>query len=249
MGAATIGKDIIMAEITRKLDSVGLSLVWSKIIENFIAKGQADLNIIEKVSVNGVELEVTDKGVNIAVPTGALASLDKVSEENLSEALAALINGKADKATTLAGYGITDAYTKTEADGLLGGKADKASTLAGYGITDAYTKDETEGAISTAVKSAVAGVYKVKGSIPFASLPTEGMEEGHVYNISDAFTTTDAFVEGAGVSYPAGTNVCYTENGWDAMAGTYDFSDFMLKSDLQDITSDEIDAICVMPTV
>src|SRR5699024_3070946 len=48
---------------------------------------------------------------------------------------------KADKATTLAGYGITDAYTKSEIDGKgflvdsdIENKADKATTLAGYGI-------------------------------------------------------------------------------------------------------------------
>lgn len=39
--------------------------------------------------------------------------------------------------TTLGGYDITDAYTKTQADSLLSGKANKATTLAGYGITDA----------------------------------------------------------------------------------------------------------------
>ena len=49
------------------------------------------------------------------------------------------VANKADKATTLAGYGITDAYTKTEVDSAF---AKKATTLAGYGITDAYTKDE-----------------------------------------------------------------------------------------------------------
>ena len=37
-----------------------------------------------------------------------------------------LLENKADKATTLKGYGITDAYTKTEADNALGEKADKA---------------------------------------------------------------------------------------------------------------------------
>ena len=52
---------------------------------------------------------------------------------------------KADKATTLAGYGITDAATKTELNAkadksALAAKADKATTLAGYGITDAETK-------------------------------------------------------------------------------------------------------------
>lgn len=45
------------------------------------------------------------------------------------------LDKKADKATT---------YTKAETDTLLGGKADKATTLAGYGITDAYTKTEAD---------------------------------------------------------------------------------------------------------
>ena len=54
------------------------------------------------------------------------------------------MGGKADKATTLAGYGITDAYTKTEVDNVMGGKADKATTLQGYGITDAYTRTEVD---------------------------------------------------------------------------------------------------------
>lgn len=37
---------------------------------------------------------------------------------------------------------------------LKSGKADKATTLAGYGITDAYTKTQTDSAISTAVANA-----------------------------------------------------------------------------------------------
>lgn len=37
---------------------------------------------------------------------------------------------------------------------LQSGKADKATTLAGYGITDAYTKSDTDSAISTAVANA-----------------------------------------------------------------------------------------------
>src|SRR5690606_21502483 len=53
-----------------------------------------------------------------------------------------------DKATSLAGYGILDAYTKSEVTSLLGAKADKANTLAGYGIADAYTKAEVNSIIS-----------------------------------------------------------------------------------------------------
>ena len=56
---------------------------------------------------------------------------------------------KANKASTLAGYGITDAYTKNAVDASLANKADKATTLDGYGITDAYTK--------TTLKSLLAG--------------------------------------------------------------------------------------------
>ena len=55
------------------------------------------------------------------------------------------VANKADKATTLAGYGITDAYTKTEVDSAF---AKKANTLAGYGITDAYTKTEVDSAFA-----------------------------------------------------------------------------------------------------
>lgn len=51
----------------------------------------------------------------------------------------ALLSGKANWAITLGGYGINDAYTKTEVNTLLNSKANNASTLAGYGITDAYT--------------------------------------------------------------------------------------------------------------
>lgn len=39
----------------------------------------------------------------------------------------------------------TDVYTKTETDAALNGKANTATTLAGYGITDAYTQTEVNG--------------------------------------------------------------------------------------------------------
>lgn len=236
-----------VAIVTPKLNKVGLQQVWSLILENFVNKGvltdeliaklenmdaNGQENVIESISVNGTTCEITEKGISLTIPTGTLADLDEVGTENLSTALAALINGKADKATTLAGYGITDAYTKSEADN----------------------------AISTAVGQAVAGVYKIKGSVAFASLPslTSGdVKEGYIYNVTDAFTTNSDFKEGAGLSYPAGTNVVVIDTAekdsgthnymWDCQAGTYDFSDFMMKDDLVDITEAEINAICVVP--
>ena len=116
-------------------------------------------------------------------------------------------------------------------------------------ITEANVDGKIEAAFEAAdidgkIKSAVTGVYKVKGSVTFANLPTDGVEEGHVYNVTEDFTTTTAFVEGAGVEYPAGTNVVYTAAGkWDCMAGTYDFTDFVKTSDILEITEAEIDAM------
>lgn len=56
---------------------------------------------------------------------------------------------KANSATTLSGYGITDAYTKTEVNTALGKKANTATSLSGYGITDAYTKTEVDNKVTT----------------------------------------------------------------------------------------------------
>lgn len=68
----------------------------------------------------------------------------------------ALSSGKADKATTLSGYGITDAYTKSGADSTF---AAKSNTLAGYGITDAYTKSES--GLTFAVKATTLAGYSI----------------------------------------------------------------------------------------
>ncbi len=102
--------------------------------------------------------------------------------------------------------------------------------------------------LTDTVSQAVSGVYKFKGCINFAELPTEGMKAGYTYNVKDEFETTEKFVDGAGKTYPKGTNVAYTGDGWDCLAGIYDFSEFLMKDDLVNITAEEIDAICVMPT-
>lgn len=90
-----------------------------------------------------------------------MSAADKKKVNGMDAAIAA----KADKATTVSGYGITDAYTKNEVNAELGKKANTATTLEGYGISDAYTKTAADAAIKKAVDTAVAGVYKIKGSI------------------------------------------------------------------------------------
>ena len=62
-----------------------------------IAAG-AQVNVIETVKVNGVALTPADKAVNISIPTGALASKDKVAKTELADALKTEIEGKVNSA-------------------------------------------------------------------------------------------------------------------------------------------------------
>lgn len=168
---------------------------------------------------------------------------------------------KADKATTLAGYGITDAYTKSEIDGKgflvdsdIENKADKATTLAGYGIADAYTKTETyaktEVYNKTEVDGKLSSVYKPAGNTTFANLPTPSASNlGNVYNMNEAFTTDDRFLASEPTEYPIGTNVVVVQVDsayyFDVLAGFVDLSGYMEVSDMVAITNQEIDRIAV----
>lgn len=77
-----------------------------------------------------------------------LPELDAADNTQLLKAIQAFGAAYPLKATTLAGYGIVDAYTKPEADWLLSNKANNAITLAGYGIGDAYTKAVIDAALA-----------------------------------------------------------------------------------------------------
>ena len=119
--------------------------------------------------------------------------------------LAGMFAAKADRATTLDGYGITDTYTqsqiKTKLEQKLNkmpfdseptlnspcyltsgavynallAKADKSTTLAGYGISDAYTQEETNKKLARKLDS-----------MPFDSEPKNNspcyLTSGTVYN-------------------------------------------------------------------
>lgn len=59
-----------------------------------------------------------------------------------------------------------------------------------------------------------------KGSVAFASIPTTGMNDGDMYNITNDFTTDSRFIEGAGKECAEGTNIVWIEDveKWDIFA-------------------------------
>ena len=217
-------------ELMKFLDSAGLTQLWNEITSAFVKKAE------------GMGLSANDFTDDLK------AKLDTINVKDIK------VNGEkvqADNegavALTIPGGALAEkdkVAVDDFADALLTAfnkKANSAASRAGYGIADAYTKEQTDNAI----KTAVARVYKIQGSIAFENLPVEGMAAGDVYNITQDFTTDNRFVEGTGHKYPAGTNVCWTDTGWDAMAGVYDFSGFVKKDSLAAITPEEITAICV----
>ena len=57
-------------------------------------------------------------------------------------------------------------------------------------------------------------IFQYAGNTTFANLPAAtAARVGFVYNVTDEFTTTADFVEGAGKKYPAGTDVAIVNNG------------------------------------
>ena len=105
---------------------------------------------------------------------------------------------------------ITDHTNATNA--ALALKADKSDT---------YTKAQVDAKLS--------GAYKVKGSSTFEALPKDNNVVGDVYNITNAFNL-------GGKHYAAGTNVVWTEDGWDALSGLFDTT--AIESSIQEVADD-----------
>lgn len=102
----------------------------------------------------------------------------------------------------------------------------------------------------TEIDSKITSVYKPGGSYAFASLPAANADTvGYVYDVTDAFVTTENFVEGAGHNYPAGTNVVVIEVSgeptaykYDVMSGFVDLSDYVTDEELTEQLATKADA-------
>lgn len=82
---------------------------------------------------------------------------------------------------------------------------------------------QTGAQVESAIAAQIGSVYRPSGSLAFASLPALTAENlGKVYNVTNAFTTTSDFVEGAGKKYKAGADVGIIETSAAAYVATED---------------------------
>ena len=167
------------------------------------------------------------------------------------------IANKADKSTTLAGYGIEDAYTKSQIDTSLSTKlssqeasstyatitsvevkADKATTLAGYGITDAFTKNEVNSALGAKLDTATA-------STTYATKEELNSKVASVYKVKGSVANQAALPEESnevGDVYnveDTGINYVWTGEEWDALGGSVDFTNYYTKGDVDSKLADK----------
>ena len=202
--------------------------------------------VIQKIKQNGTEMSIdsSDKSVNFVNATtsaaGLMSSADKSKLEGIEAGAEANVQADWNQTTTTADDFIKNKPTiPTKTSDLTNdGDGTQGSTFA--------TTDEVDEAIAEQIGK----VYQPKGSVTFANLPALGASElGNVYNVTDAFTTTADFKEGAGLSVPAGSNVAIINDGteqnpvykYDLLSGIVDLTNYWNTINLPALTTQEID--------
>lgn len=214
---------------------------------------KADLRYAKKTDLNGFVK---------ADSLGNLASLDEITESELSATLQATIDSKIDGSEVYSKTEVDDAITNAVGD--LGDlarldvvTADQLDAALTNRIEDTYTKNETyskdeaysKEEVDAAIANQVASVYKPAGSATLATLPElSAAVLGNVYNMTEGFVTTEDFLDGAGDKVSAGTNIVVVSPEpdvykFDVFTGELDLSDYVKFDDIQVATSAQIQDI------
>lgn len=129
---------------------VVMSGATGKVIKSSKVNISALNNAIAKVHehANKVKLDTYDKTQTELLTAASTDAQSKV------DALKVTVDKKADKATTLAGYGISDAYNKTEIDGKLKTISDNVNTKVDATTVDSKIAAAKPGILSEAAQSA-----------------------------------------------------------------------------------------------
>lgn len=156
----------------------------------------------------------------------------KASETSASQS-AATATSEAVSASQSARTAIDKATIATQKATEIIGKAESAADSAtkaqsyavgGTGSREGEDSDNAKYYYQQAkdVSEGLKGGLQPHGTVAFADLPAlADVSTGWMFNISDEFTTTDDFKEGAGNVIPAGANIYKTsDEKWDVLAGT-----------------------------
>lgn len=201
------------------------------------ANGKASENAAKASETAAKKSEDNAKASETAAAKSATAaaaseSNAKVSETSASES-SATATEKASSASQSADTAAEKADIATQKAAEIIGKAESAEESAtkaqsyavgGTGSREGEDSDNAKYYYQQAkdVSEAIKGGLQPHGTVAFADLPAlADVSTGWMFNISDEFTTTDDFKEGAGNVIPAGANIYKTsDEKWDVLAGT-----------------------------
>jgi hypothetical protein len=161
--------------------------------------------------------ESADTASTKAEEAAASAATAKTSADNAAGS-ANIANEKANSAANSATIAVSNS---SAAQQYASNAAASADTAQNYAVADTdsakYYYEQAR-----RISESFSGALRPMGTVAFANLPAlSEADGGSMYNISDQFTTTAEFKEGAGNTIPAGANVYKTEDGkWDVLAGT-----------------------------
>jgi hypothetical protein len=137
--------------------------------------------------------------------TNALSTKAAAADVYTKTAADTLLAGKANTATTLAGYGITDAYTDTEVDTALSAKADATSVYTKTEIdTDWYTATEVDTAITNNNVNFV-NVGLATKQAAFVAAPTSSI--GQDGDLAGMIATDTAYIYRCVANFDGTTNI------------------------------------------
>lgn len=209
-------------------------------VDEIIAEG-GEPNVIETVKVNGTALTPVNKAVDVEVPTST-SDLTNDGDGDSPFATESYVQQNGGKIDIIKVNGTTQTITNKTVDISVPTKTSDITNDSNFqtntdvdtaidtALANGNDPYQTQSEVQAEIRSQISGAYKPQGSVAFANLPTLSSNiEGYVYNVTDAFTTTANFVEGAGHRYPAGTNVVCVEQGtgtykWDCLTGVIDLS-------------------------
>lgn len=134
--------------------------------------GSGEANVIEKVQVNGVDLPVTNKTVNVSVPTVDSALSSSSTNPVQNNTIYNALGNKVDNSS------LDNYYETSEVDDLLNAKANLSSLDNYYAKTQTYNKTEID-ALNSSLSSQISSL--ANGSPLVASSTSEMTDTTKVY--------------------------------------------------------------------
>lgn len=195
-------------------------------MSNVFSNDNAKVTIKQLDTVVAAVTEASDNRFAKAADMGELSGKDEVAYGDLAGTLKTTIDGKAGAATTIAGYGITDAYTKAEIDGKLTSAYKAAGSITAAQLTSALLVAANEGK-----------VYNVSDDLTTTADFVEGA--GHTHGTG----ANVAVIEATPADNSDPENPVAATYKFDVIAGFVDLSGYAQNADVAVATAADIAAI------